>query len=168
MRSLNDAGLASLPPFIRPTDLDVEPFEILNAKRSENGYGGNPEIVYTIRDIRHASGERQTLRYDDDGNPLGPIYSMSLSVTPSRQAHADWFLTSRETLGPCQFQFLAPRVAGQSSFANIIDYAEPGQLATGPRAPIAEENARPVPARRTRGPATNSGLAADELEDLPF
>jgi len=177
MRSLTDAGVASLPPFVRPTDLNDRPFEILSARLNPNGYGNKPEIVYTVRDILHSEGQADAVRYDDEGDPLGPVYSMTLGVTDSRMRHVDWLAQNpRETLGPCQFQFLASRTPGQSPFANIVDYVEfdATPVLGSPRAPVNDEQTRRVAEARPAIPARRRGAAPpvrpddDEPQDLPF
>lgn len=119
MRSLKEAGLNSLPPFIGQSDLEGRVFEIVDATSRDSQYG--PEVVFQLRVLD--DGERGPWIYTQDGDPVF-LASWSASYTPGANGQREQFVkhfraNPGDTLGPCLIEWIPTQ--GGNPFARIID-----------------------------------------------
>lgn len=167
MRSMRDAGIGDRPRFVKATDIDDRPFVIIHAYLNPNGYNGQPEFVAHLRMM-----DGQPVAYDEDGLAIGPDVSWSASPTPSRDDIVRAFESSREAIGPCQFQFIPTR--NGSPFAHIVEYvdldATPLDVPSSPSTEraVAQRTAPPRESARSRRASRPAPSTDDELEELPF
>lgn len=115
MRSLKDAGLNQLPPFIKQPQLDGRVFEILDAVARDSQFGA--EVVFTLRCLDDASAG--PWMYDQDGEAVH-VVSWSAAALGGRNNYVKHFaLSGAETLGPCAIEWIANGTA--NAFAKIVD-----------------------------------------------
>lgn len=142
-RSLSQAGVNTVPFWVKVEHIDNQPFYVASATERHNRFG-NQEAVLKLR-LRDGV-------YDEDGELHKLVFlSLTISGEGQRRDIVKYFQSNNDPLGPCIFTSMP---TGQGNPFYRIDDATPEMIAMMSSEP------------RKVLPSESSGQMG--LEDIPF